>query len=287
MKGAIIGDIVGSVYEFNNIKTKDFPLFREDCFFTDDTVMTVAVADALLTARSGLTRDAIVGARMQEQMLRYGRRFPHRGYGGAFRNWLSARYPKPYYSQGNGSAMRVSAAAYAAKSLKDCERLARLSAEITHNHPDGICGAQVTAGAVYLAKRHLVKKELKGYVAMYYPEVYTMTLDEIRPGYTFDHYASVCKGTVPQAFIAFYESRSFEDAIRNAISLGGDSDTLAAITGAIAEAYYGVPDALWNQARSHLDPSLEETVNTFYATFIDGHDYPELTWQTAWEEIKA
>lgn len=269
MKGTIIGDIVGSIYEFNNIKTKDFELFDTDCFFTDDSVMTVAVAGALESVldMSGnptlaAAPDAVVARWMQRMMLGYGRTYPGRGYGGAFRSWLAARYPKPYYSRGNGSAMRVSPVAWFASSLEDCERLARISAEITHNHPDGICGAQATAGAVYLALHGGSKEDITRYVERYYD--WDFWLDEIRPDYRFDHFAATCEGTVPYAVEAFIESTDFEDTIRNVVSIGGDTDTLGAIAGAIAEAYYGVPEELWAQAQVYLDDGLNDAVERFY-----------------------
>lgn len=270
MKGAIIGDIVGSVYEFANIKTKDFPLFNEEeCFFTDDTVMTVAVAGALesvldMTGNDTLAEapDAVVSRWALKMMQSYGRTYPNRGYGRIFRKWLNDRHPHPYYSSGNGSAMRVSPVAWFAESLADCERLARLSAEVSHNHPDGICGAQATAGAVYLALHGSSKAEIRAYVDRYYR--WDFTLEEIRPSYTFDHFASTCEGTVPYAVQAFLESESFEDTIRNVVSIGGDTDTLGAIAGAIAEAYYGVPDELWQQARAFLDEGMDAAVDRFY-----------------------
>ena len=164
MKGAIIGDIVGSIYEFHNIKTKDFPLFSPNCFFTDDTVMTVAVAAALETAGKDAP-DAVISRWMLKMMRGYGRTYPDRGYGGMFRRWLEDRHPRPYYSSGNGSAMRVSPVAWFARSLEECEKLARMSAEITHNHPDGICGAQATAGAVYLALHGGTKDDIMNYAS--------------------------------------------------------------------------------------------------------------------------
>ena len=264
MKGAIIGDIVGSIYEFHNIKTKDFPLLSPNCFFTDDTVMTVAVAAAWEAAGVDAP-DAVISRWMLKMMRGYGRTCPDRVYGGMFRRWLEERHPRPYYSSGNGSAMRVSPVAWFARSLEECEKLARLSAEITHNHPDGICGAQATAGAVYLALHGGTKDDIMNYVSRYYD--WDFCLDEIRPKYTFDHFASINEGTIPYAVEAFIESESFEDAIRNTISIGGDSDTLAAITGAIAEAYYGVPDELWEQAKSYLEVDgggLADTIEQVY-----------------------
>lgn len=275
MRGAIIGDIVGSIYEFHNIKTKEFEFMPGSTYPTDDTVMTVAIMDALLEAREMCETvadlpDAALSRLFLNKMLEHGRAYPHAGYGGAFRKWLAERYPKPYYSSGNGSAMRVSPVAYVARSLEECERLAKLTAEITHNHPDGICGAQATAGAVYLALHGGTKDDIMNYVSRYY--LWDFCLDEIRPEYIFDHYASICEGTVPHAVQAFLEAEDFEDAIRNAISIGGDSDTLAAITGAIAEAYFGIPDWMWDRAdeliaRRHMG-ELGFIVNDFYRYFV-------------------
>jgi len=232
MLGAIIGDIVGSVYEWNNIKTKDFPLFSEKGFFTDDTVMTIAVADALL---KGGTADDFI-----DSMKRIGRLYPDSGYGVRFGRWVHSNDREPYNSWGNGSAMRVSPCAWFAESLEEAETLAEKSAAVTHNHPEGIKGAQAAVAAIYLARSEEPKDRIKEYIEQKYGYNLSRTLDEIRPGYRFNE---TCQETVPEAIIAFLESTDFEDAIRNAISLGGDSDTLAAITGSIAEAAYGIPTA--------------------------------------------
>ncbi|MCL1849388.1 MAG: ADP-ribosylglycohydrolase family protein [Clostridiales bacterium] len=248
MLGAIIGDIVGSVYEWNNIKTKDFPLFSEKCFFTDDTVMTIAVADALL---NGGSADDFI-----DSMKKYGKLFPKAGYGGGFRKWLSTGSREPYNSWGNGSAMRVSPCAWFAESLEEAETLAERSAAVTHNHPEGIKGARATAAAIYLARIDTAKDMIKAYVETNYGYDLSRTLDEIRPNYSFNE---TCQETVPEAIIAFLESNSFEDAIRNAISLGGDSDTLAAITGSIAEAAYGIPTADF-EGMGYTQNGIMETV---------------------------
>ena len=223
MLGAIIGDIVGSVYEWDNIKTKDFPLFSEKGSFTDDTVMTIAVADALM---KGGTPDEFI-----DSMKEIGRQYPNSGYGGGFSNWLFSDDREPYNSWGNGSAMRVSPCGWVAKSLDEAEALAEKSASVTHNHPEGIKGAQATAAAIYLARTGTKKDKIKEYIESNYGYDLRRTLDEIRPVYRFNE---SCQETVPEAIIAFLESTDFEDAFRNAISLGGDSDTLAAITGSIA-----------------------------------------------------
>ena len=264
MLGAIIGDIVGSVYEWNNIKTKEFPLFREDCFFTDDTVMTLAVADAIMQ----MDRDKLLGPDAEKtfaaSMKKWGRLYPNAGYGGRFSQWLVSDDNQPYNSWGNGSAMRVSPCAWAVpqsfmahESIDQLERLAKTSATVTHNHEEGIKGAVETARAIgfmlrargYTNEPNSIQHGKQVFISHSAYDL-TKTLDEIRPTYTFNE---SCQETVPQAIIAFLESTDFEDAIRNAISLGGDSDTLAAITGSIAEAAYGIPDWMEERAWSYLD----------------------------------
>ncbi len=252
MIGAIIGDIVGSVYEWNNIKVKDFPLFSPKCFFTDDTVMTIAIAEGLM---NGGNADAFIKA-----MKKYGRIYPDAGYGGRFSSWLFSETSYPYNSWGNGSAMRVSPVAWWYDTLSEVEQSAKITASVTHNHSEGIKGAQATAAAVFLARKGKSKKEIKGYIESTYEYNLDRTLDEIRPGYRFNESS---QRTVPEAITAFLESVDFEDAIRNAISLGGDSDTLAAITGSIAEAAYGVPDEIKQKALSILD----ETLRNIYLQF--------------------
>ena len=236
MLGAVIGDVVGSIYEHNNIKTKDFELFKPTCSFTDDTVMTIAVAKALLVTKektAGMD-ELFLKKELIKQMQKYGRQYPYAGYGEMFRSWLTLENPQPYNSFGNGSAMRVSPCGYIAVTLEEALELAKISAEVTHNHPEGIKGAQATAAAIFLARCGKTKEEIKQYIEEYF-YILDRTLDEIRPEYRFN---GSCQGTVPQAIQAFLESTDFEDAIRNAVSLGGDSDTLAAITGGIAWAYY-------------------------------------------------
>jgi len=247
MLGAIIGDIVGSIYEWHNIKTKEFPLFGKNCKFTDDTVMTIAVAEGLM---NGGKPDDYINA-----MKRIGRMYPNAGYGGHFRRWLFTDARNPYNSWGNGSAMRVSPIGWMFDSHEATENAAEVSAAVTHNHPEGIKGAQATAAAIILARNNKSKVEIKDYIESEYDYSLSRTLDEIRPKYKFD---VSCQGTVPEAIIAFLESNDFEDAIRNAISLGGDSDTLAAITGSIAEAAYGVPDEIKIKTLSLLDSPLLE-----------------------------
>ena len=223
--GALGGDIIGSCYERHNVKTKDFPLFSSYSRFTDDSVLTIATADALLHHLS-----------YTEAYHRWGNRYPHAGYGGSFRRWLASPDPQPYNSWGNGSAMRISPVGFYAKSEEEVLKEARSSAEATHNHPEGIKGAQAAALAVYLAKQGTGKPEIKGKIeSLFGYDLSTENLDDIRPDYTFD---VSCMGTLPVALLAFLESTDYEDAIRNAISVGGDSDTIAAITGGIALAFY-------------------------------------------------
>lgn len=231
MYGAIIGDIVGSVYEFNNIKTKDFHLFSKRSTYTDDSIMTIAVAKALMHSRDNQTS---FKANLVQCMREYGRQYPYAGYGGMFSQWLTTDAPEPYNSFGNGSAMRVSPCGLIAVTLQEALELAKASAEVTHNHPEGIKGAQATAAAIFLAKSGKSKDEIKEYIEDNFYNL-DVTLDDIRPSYFFNE---TCQETVPQAIIAFLESENYEDAIRNAVSLGGDSDTLAAITGSIAWTFY-------------------------------------------------
>jgi ADP-ribosylglycohydrolase len=250
--GAITGDIVGSVYENHNIKTTDFPLFDSCSSFTDDTVLTVAVADALMEGK----RDEKATERaMTAALKKYGRDYPNAGYGGMFKAWLYSDSSAPFNSFGNGSAMRVSPVGWFFDSLADIEKFAEISARVTHSHPEGIKGAQSVASAIFLARTGHGKGEIKKYVTEKYGYDLERTLDEIRPIYRFD---VSCQGSVPEAIIAFLESDGFEDAIRKAVSIGGDSDTIAAITGSIAEAAYGVPDDIRDKALSILDDRLYE-----------------------------
>ena len=260
MYGAILGDIVGSPYEFdcNNCKAKDFPLFSRRSQFTDDTVMTLAVAKALLDTHG--QEDAAIKAALVREMQRLGRLYPDRGYGARFEGWLYEEDPQPYQSYGNGSAMRVSPAAWLAKDMAETLHLARLTAEVTHDHPEGIKGAQATAAAVFLARTGHGKEEIKAYVEREFGYDLSRSCDEIRPAY---RHVESCRETVPQAITAFLESMGFEDALRTAVSLGGDSDTLAAITGSIAEAFYGVPENLKQECRQRLTPELAGILEKF------------------------
>lgn len=261
MIGAIYGDIVGSVYEFNNIKTKDFELFGKRCEFTDDTVMTVAVADALMQFER-ITDVNEFKKTLVEKMHFYGNIYKDAGYGGRFGVWLEMGEKTPYGSYGNGSAMRVSPVAWYASSFEEAISLAEASASVTHDHPEGIKGAVVTAGAAYLARNGASMEELKKFVSGYYDMDFT--LDGIRQTYYFNE---TCQNTVPQAMQAFFESVSFEDAIRNGVSLGGDTDTLCAICGAVAEAYYGMTEEQKGKAISYLDDRLANAVKAFKLRF--------------------
>lgn len=260
MIGAIIGDIVGSVYEFHNIKTKDFPFFRDDCRFTDDTVMTFAVAEGLMNG--GSETDFI------EAMKKYGRMYPMTGYGMRFFHWLVTATTEPYNSWGKGAAMRVSPVGFFVEPSWDVratacavDAYATRSAEVTHNHPEGVKGALATANAIMFMRYRVqdsgnmadAKGKLRSFIQDKYGYDLSRTLAEIRPKYKYNE---SCQDTVPQAITAFLESKDFEDAIRNAVSLGGDSDTLAAITGGIAQATYGVPSWMEEKALSILDELL-------------------------------
>ena len=249
MLGAIIGDIVGSRFEWNNNKTKHFELLNDKCFFTDDTVMTLAIAKAILHSKSDYSDLSSLSIKYMQEV---GRNYPSCGYGGSFGLWVFSNNPKPYNSFGNGAAMRVSPVGFVAKSLDQAISLSKKVTEVTHNHPEGIKGAEATAVAIYLARNGYNINDIKNYIDKHYYKM-NFTLDEIRDTYKFNE---TCQDTVPQAIMAFLESTSFEDAIRNAISIGGDSDTLAAITGGIAEACYGIPKEIRNKALTYLDKRL-------------------------------
>lgn len=252
--GAIIGDIVGSIYEFDNIKSKNFPFWSQNAFFTDDTVMTIALYVSIVMYKKDSSRD--FKKLLIYNMQKLGRKYPGCSYGAHFGAWLEAKDPKPYYSFGNGSAMRVSAAGFLADNMQEAIQYARESAEVTHNHPYGIAGAESVAVGIYMARDGRSKEQIRIELSKYWN--LDFTLDEIRPDYEFDE---TCQGTVPQAIVAFLESKDFEDAIRNAISIGGDSDTLAAITGSLAEAYYGIPLEMKKIALSYLDDYLKGLIS--------------------------
>ena len=262
MIGAILGDVVGSRFEFDNHKSKDFKLFDKECIFTDDSVMTLAIAKSLMQYEEGMSLE-----KFKEDLVRVmhevGRRYPLCGYGGRFLMWMLNNHKEPYNSYGNGSAMRVSPVAWVATTLPECEALAKATAEVTHNHPEGIKGAVCVAGLIFLARTRGRRDQMEDYANLFYDLGFT--LDEIRPNYEF---FEICQKSVPQAIKAFLESTSFEDAIRNAISIGGDSDTIAAIAGSIAEAYYGIDEDMKETALSYLDDYLIEIAEEFEGKFI-------------------
>ena len=249
MIGAIIGDIAGSRFEWHNHKSKEFELFTNRCGPTDDSIMTLAVAKAIMNCAGDYSR---LESESISCMQEYGRRYPDAGYGGRFYHWIFSSNPKPYNSYGNGAAMRVSPCGFAAKSLEEAMLLARTVTQVTHNHPESMKAAEAVISAIYLARIGKTLDEIQDYITERYYRI-DFTLDEIRPSYHFD---VSCQGSVPQAFAALFESSGFEDAIRNAISIGGDSDTIAAITGGMAEAYYGVPKDIRKQAMGFLDDDL-------------------------------
>ena len=271
MYGAILGDIIGSPFEFDRgDKTKDFKLFSRRSHFTDDSVMTLAVCEALLKVGQDVTvkeiEDAVISS-----MQSWGRRYPHAGYGGYFRRWLTARHPEPYNSYGNGSAMRVSAVGWLYDSLEKTRTVAKATTNVTHNHPEGIKGAEATASAIFMARNGSSKEEIKKYIENEFHYDLNRTLNEIRPGYHMDE---TCQKTVPEAIIAFLEAKDFEDAIRNAVSLGGDTDTLGAITGSIAEAYYGIPEWLITECRKRINKDMRIVLDDFNDVLSNQDDFP-------------
>ena len=266
MYGAILGDIIGSRFEFDRgEKTKDFELFGEGCMFTDDTVMTIAIAQALINV--GKDADvALIEQAVTASMQDWGHRYPDAGYGGRFLGWLAAgKKAKPYGSYGNGSAMRVSSAGWIYDSMERTREVARATANVSHNHPEGIKGAEATAAIIYLARTGASKDEIRDYVIKEFQYDLSRTCDEIRPTY---HHVEDCQRTVPEAITAFLEGESFEDVIRNAISLGGDTDTLGAIAGAMAEAFFQIPFELKEKAKNSLTEDIQEVLDSF--------DYTEL-----------
>lgn len=256
MLGAIIGDMVGVPYEFNNIKTKDFELFSDETRFSDDSVLTCAVAKALID--SGI--DPSDEKNVVKQLKYFGNRYIHAGYGGRFRKWLQSDETEPYNSLGNGSAMRVSPVGWFYDTIEETRKIAAITAEVTHNHPDGIKGAEATAAVIFLARIGDTKEEIKEYVEK---EFYKLdrTCDEIRPDYKFD---VSCQGTVPVAITAFLEGNNFEDVLRISVSMGGDSDTLACIACAMAEAYYGIPSWMIVKVLNRLPEHLRKIVSDYY-----------------------
>ncbi len=261
MYGAILGDMIGAPYEFDRgSKTKDFPLFIRGSQFTDDSVMTVAVAQALMDSFG--KEDEAVRSELVSSMQSWGRKYPYAGYGGRFSGWLFESNPRPYGSFGNGSAMRVSAAGWMYDSLQKTRHMAALTAEVTHNHPEGIKGAEATASAIYLARTGSTKEEIRDYITSEFDYDLSRTCDQIRPSY---HHVESCQETVPEAITAFLEGEDFEDVIRTAVSLGGDCDTLTCIAGGIGEAFFGVPEEMKAECRRRLTEDLLEVLDRFEA----------------------
>ncbi|HZK41642.1 MAG TPA: ADP-ribosylglycohydrolase family protein [Clostridia bacterium] len=257
MLGAIVGDIVGSRFEFNNHRSKDFELFTDRSFVTDDSIMTLAVGKAIMeTARVLDREDPAFYPLLSKMAVKYmqglGRPYPDSGFGGRFYDWIYRDDPQPYGSYGNGAAMRVSPVAFFANSMEEIVHLSHAVTAVSHNHPQGIKGAEATAVAIFLARQGASLAVIGRHIQDHYYDL-NVSLDEIRPVYQFNE---TCQETVPQAIQAFLESKSFEDAIRNAISIGGDSDTIGAITGAMAQAYYGIDDEIREKALSYLDDRL-------------------------------
>ena len=260
MYGAMLGDIIGSPYEFyGNEKTKDFPLFSEKSRFTDDTVMTFAVCNGLL-AEDFQGDEERIKASLVKACQAWGRKYPKAGYGRKFFFWLLDENPVPYGSYGNGSAMRVSSVGWLYEGLEETRRMARLTAEITHNHPEGIKGAESVASAIWLARTGASKDEIRDFVSGEFGYDLSMSCDEIRPEY---HHDESCQNSVPQAIVCFLESSDFEDAVRNAVSLGGDADTQGAIAGAIAEAFYGMPEELMEKCRGYMTANMKRVSEYF------------------------
>ena len=255
MLGAIIGDIAGSRYEWHNIRQKQFQFFKYQCRATDDTMMILAVAKALMemTGIGDLPQCAV------RNMQEIGRKYPNAGYGGRFYEWLEAENPQPYNSWGNGSGMRVSPCAWAAESLEEALAYSDAVTAVTHNHPEGIKGARAVTAAVFLAREGRSIEEIREHIETNY-YLLDFTLEQIRPTYKFD---VSCRGSVPQAMEAFVESTGYEDAVRNAISIGGDSDTIAAMTGAVAEAYWGIPEEIRSKGLTFLDEFQKKIVAEF------------------------
>ena len=261
MYGAILGDMIGAPYEFDRgKKTKEFPLFSKRSQFTDDSVMTIAVAEALMNLDKEADDDAVHHA-VSKAMQSWGRNYPNAGYGCRFSAWLFDNdRPEPYGSWGNGSAMRVSSVGWLYDTIEETRRYAKLTAEVTHNHPEGIKGAEATACAIFMARNGASKDEIKKYIIHEFGYDLSRTCDEIRPGY---HHVESCQETVPEAITAFLEGNDFEDVIRTAVSLGGDCDTLTCISGSIAEAFYGVPEDMKAECRRRLPEDMIKILDQF------------------------
>ena len=260
MYGAILGDMVGAPYEFDRgSKSKDFEMFNPRVHFTDDSVMTFAIADAIL--KTGIDADEqTMKKSFVDCMQKWGNKYPNAGYGGRFSGWLRSCDPQPYNSWGNGSAMRVSPVGGLFDSMERTREVARWSAEVTHNHPEGVKGAEATAAAIFMARNGAGKAEIRDYVTANFGYDLSRTCDEIRPGY---HHVESCMETVPEAIIAFLEGKDFEDAVRTAVSLGGDCDTLTCITGSIAEAFFGIPGEMVREVERRLDEEMLQVLERF------------------------
>ena len=268
MYGALLGDMIGAPYEFDRgNKSKEFPLFCENSRFTDDSVMTIAVAEALLDSR--FLDDDSIRAALIKSMRKWGKKYPDAGYGRKFLCWLREKEPKPYGSCGNGSAMRVSAAGWLFDTLEETREKARLTAEVTHDHPEGIKGAEATSSAIFLARTGRSKGEIRDYIVQEFGYDLSRTCDQIRPSY---YHNESCQKTVPEAITAFLEGTDFEDVIRTAVSLGGDCDTLTCIAGSIAEAFYGVPAILKAECRRRLPEDMAYILGRFDISRKHGHD---------------
>ena len=268
MYGALLGDMIGAPYEFDRgNKSKEFPLFCENSRFTDDSVMTIAVAEALLDSR--FLDDDSIRAALIKSMRKWGKKYPDAGYGRKFLCWLREKDPKPYGSCGNGSAMRVSAAGWLFDTLEETREKARLTAEVTHDHPEGIKGAEATSSAIFLARTGRSKEEIRDYIVQEFGYDLSRTCDQIRPSY---YHNESCQKTVPEAITAFLEGTDFEDVIRTAVSLGGDCDTLTCIAGSIAEAFYGVPAILKAECKRRLPEDMAYILGRFDISRKHGHD---------------
>ena len=269
MYGAILGDIIGSPYEFDRgRKTKDFPFFDRGASFTDDSVMTIAVADALMQAedRNVIDDESAVKALLIDSMHKWGHKYPNAGYGGRFRTWLRHNECEPYNSWGNGSAMRVSSVGWMFDDLETTRKVARWTAEVTHNHPEGVRGAEATACAVFLARTGSSKEEIRDFITNDIGYDLSRTCDEIRPDYC---HVESCQQTVPEAITAFLEGEDFEDVIRTAVSLGGDCDTLTCIAGGIAEAFYGVSTELQAECEARLPGDMRVALISFKKHYLE------------------
>ena len=280
MYGAILGDIIGSRFEFDRSpKTKEFVLFDNTCTFTDDSVMTIAIAEALLKA-GRIPEEKMAKGLMIESMKKWGRAIPDAGYGGMFGSWLFSDRTEPYGSFGNGSAMRVSAVGWMYDTIEMTRKVARWSAEVTHNHPEGIKGAESVAAVIFMARNNFSKNEIREYVIREFDYDLSRTCDEIRPYY---HHVESCQETVPEAITAFLEGDTFEDVIRTAVSLGGDSDTLTDIAGAMAEAFYGCDDYFIEQCENRITKEMKTVLYDFNRAVKQG----EFNYKRASSSIKA